>query len=930
MQLEGDSKTSSRKSSDPDFTVNRAAQGVDDSDNLFNSAPLDVNLTTSSAETPEREQAVSPAIFEFTKKMDAAKLAWDHAGDSESITASVASGVDNIENRTSTEVSVSSLDSRENPEVITSTADVSKTSESQTTFPKKATTGEQQNVCKVKPQQQQPTKPQPSATMISHVTEENTQPKVESVQLQQNLLPQDQFLHQPFQYPFPLDPQFVRVSQRQPQHAFIQQQRQAQQFLQQQPPSMQQMQQSTQQPNYQIVQQIRQPQSTPSPLSQPVSDVYQSFMQGSLYSANTFQAPQSVVPVPILTSSTTQTFGTNTKTQSSSLNFQPQQQQAKPAAGPIFTPNVTPSPTQTVYMPFEASGISGGPTVFGINQQPQAAQRQMLASQPSLLGDAISFGQQGNLQLTQQAMQRAPSYPQRRPFETASQASQMPKAVDQPGRELTQSELAKHIHAKPFEPPKRLSTPTSSVTPPSSSPGMNSLMTSGGMISANIIAVPPSPPTLSSLSQSPPVSTTFVTSRNMSVSPVAPATNLSFTQGIGSLQKQTPVGQFQLQQQPQQPQQFTPFQQHSVHIQPTLQQPQIRPQLGQQPAHQANYPPRVQTSSVPTVTNQMIASVPKQFVRNPGAVGNIQQGQPLGQRFQGPCIPHTQQIGQRFPGPIQRPPVSVTMQSIIHGHPRPSQPARPPRLNSSSRPPVPKSAPAGTGMMQAPPQHQAVAQQVFRNQQHQKMLEQTKFFFAQQSQSGAPTNPLQQSLQTSSSEQPRMKPVAVASQPASKPNKTENKQQLTNLKPEKKIEEANLGTTDPVSKNKKLMETSNKALSTVKPDSSKPEPTSSQEKSGSKPDSKGPQSKRVNTVRPPQGLPPRFPSGVSRGKPLRGRGTRNISGSYHPVKPTTKPSETTQLQVEPGTNAVKESAQDTSPQKASNQTNTQGALTSAS
>ena len=899
---------------------------MDDSGNLFNSTPLDVNITTSTAETPEREQSVSPAIFEFSKKMDAARLAWNHAWDSETIAASVASNVENIENRTSAEVPVSTLESRENPEVSKSTAEVSKANESQTTFVKKPAMGEQQNVCKVKPQQQQPAKPQQSATMIAHVPEENNQPKLESVQLQQNMLSQDQFLQQPAlaQYPFHVDHQLVRLQQRQPQHAFIQQQRQPQTFLQQQ--SLQQMQQSTQQPNYQIVQQIRQPQSTPSPLSQTGTDVYPSFLPGSLYSPNTFQAQQSVVPVPILASTTTQTFGSTTKTQSSALNFQSQQQlptqQAKPATASLYTPNMTPSPTQAVYLPFDAPALGGGPALFGLNQS-QAAQRQIMTN----FGDATVFSQQGNLQVTQQPVQRTFPYPQRRPFES-SQATQMPKAVDQPGRELTQSELAKHINAKPFEPPKRLSTPTSSVTPPSSSPGMTSMITSSGMINQNIMPVQPSPPTMGTLSQSPPVSTTYVTSRNMSISPVAPTTNMSIAQGMGSFQKQSPIGQFQLQHQ--QPQQYTPFQQHQVHIQPTLQHQQMRAQVPPQQTHQSSYPSRGPTSSVPTMTNQMMPSMAKQFVRNPGPVGTMQQAQPVGQRFQGPRMPRSQSVGQRFPGPIQRPPVSVAMQGMMQAHPRPNQPARPQRQHAPTRASVPKSTAAVPVMMPTMPPNQA-AQQVFRSQQHQKMLEQTKQFFAQQSHGGGSANPQQRSLQLApGAEQLGAKPVQRTAQSSNRPsNKTEIKQQVTSLNPDKKPEEAKVGKTDPISKNKKSTDTSNKVSTTVKPEPTKTEPNGSQEKSGSKLDGKGPQGKRGNAGRP-QSLPPRFPSGTNRGRPTRGRPTRNGSGTLPSGKqPTNKPSEATQPRVEQETTATKESTQDTSPQK-TRQANTKNALASAS
>jgi len=163
-----------------------------------------------------------------------------------------------------------------------------------------------------------------------------------------------------------------------------------------------------------------------------------------------------------------------------------------------------------------------------------------------------------------------------------------------------------------------------------------------------------------------------------------------------------------------------------VHIKPQqLQHHQhIRIQHGQPTnAQQQHSAGPVATAGAPGIPHQALLHRPF------GAVGTVG--------------PQHQVNNQRFPGPIQRPPPSGVMpnmpQNVLQHQPRPMQQHRPirqqvPRMpHNVQKPPLLSTRPPMPQQMQTG-QQQNPTQTHFKALQHQKMLEETRMFFAAQDQ----------------------------------------------------------------------------------------------------------------------------------------------------------------------------------------------------
>ena len=280
---------SSRKDSEPDLNVDSVERN-DDTDNLFTAATLSVDIhERPTADRPDREPSpVSPAIFEMTKKMEASRKLWEGGLGIGRASNPVAAWEETLRTSSSAIVGMPVVESTESrlsddqvavsksqSELESNAVKVDSKPSDGINFPKKTGSGEQQNVCKVKPQQQQqqPVKPQQSSSIVSQPTEENRQAELNTVPLNQPLLAQDHLFHQQaiprYAFPFVVDLQ------------------QRQTYLQQQ--QLQQLQQTNQQvtPTFPLthVQQVNQARSSSSPLSQATQDVYQPFLAGGVYSA---------------------------------------------------------------------------------------------------------------------------------------------------------------------------------------------------------------------------------------------------------------------------------------------------------------------------------------------------------------------------------------------------------------------------------------------------------------------------------------------------------------------------------------------------------------------------------------------------------------------------------------------------------------------
>lgn len=709
--IENDSPTPRK---DSDYSADSEGNG---DDRMFSGRPLSVDIADSSEPQERPPTPVSPAYVEMSKRMYAARQAWDKAPSSsvgltsvtmdspstwsESSAASVSRTVVKSSSKEGSSLGeaapVKVNETREVSDDTVAKSDVSKSSETQ--FITKKTGGnEQQNVCKVKPQQQQSVKPQ--HVLLAASSTEERRPDLDSIAPSQTVIAQDHLLPQNVgsTYPFQLEPHILQLQHRQPQH-----------FMQ----PLQSLQQSTQVTanRYQIQAQIQtvphQPTSAPSPLSQSPQELFQSqYLANNLYSASGFPGSQSFVSIPLVATTTTPSFATST-TRTQSL----QGQQPKTVTSSMF--GQPGSQTQTVYMPFDPQNLGGTPTLLNFSQQSQA-QRPIIGSHG--FTDVVTQQQhmaQSNQHQASQQFQRPFAFQTKPSYENDHSSSMKPLDQGQSDLNHQQSEMVKHINAKPFEPPKRLSTPTSST-------GAVGLMTSG--VNPNVVHIRPNAPNMGALSHSPPMQTPFITNRPVSMSPVDP--NVPFAAGANSFAKHAPIGHYQVsQQQRHQPpvQQFTPFQQQPVHIKPQqLQQHQPIHLQQAQPGHsqQQHNPTHIAPTGGPAIPPQ--ALIQRQY----GAVGTVR--------------PSQHAVGnQHFPGPIQRPPSSGVLQTIPQNILQHQQNAvQQPRAIRQQVSRMPHSIQKPPMMSNRPPMPQQVGgqQNPFKALQHQKMLEETRMFFATQEQ----------------------------------------------------------------------------------------------------------------------------------------------------------------------------------------------------
>lgn len=845
---------SSRKDSEPDLNVDSAERN-DDTDNLFSTGTLSVDIhERPTADRPAREPSpVSPAIFEMTKNLEASRKLWDSglgigrpsnpvAAWEETLrtSASVSSSIVGIPVVESAEARLSDDQvavSKAQGELDSNSSKADSKPPDSINFPKK--TGEQQNVCKVKPQQQQqqqPVKPQQSSSIVTQPSENQTE--LNSVPLSQPLVAQDHLMQQqaiPHRYAYPFVGQLVDMQQRQP-------------YLQQQP-----LQQTNQQvtPPFPIahVQQVNQTRSSSSPLSQTTQDMYQSpFLTSGVYSAGNFQGSQPFVSIALLPSTTSQSFVTSSpRTQTTSL-MEIQTQQPKSASGSVFPQNVNPQAAQPMYMQFDPKMLRGGTPLFNLTQQhPQSAQRHLLGAQSGIVGE--NMPRQGGFptaQPTHQPFQGGYAFQQKQGTYDVSQDMQMKKTSEQTADFTRQSELVKHVNAKPFEPPKR-STPGSIS---SSNAAIGPMVSSTFARNPNLMNIHPSAPDLGGTSQSPPVSTSLISGRPVSMSPVDPG--VPFPGAVGTFPKHAALGQFPVQQQPQgvQPQQFTPFQQQPVGIQHTL---QIRAQ-GQQQQQGVNQLPGAAAAILPNPA-VMAAAMPRQLIRASGI-------SPIGVGGTQPSATNA----QRFPAPIQRP-----MTSLLHGVPHMQAPRGP---HGQTVPPqmVPAKQQIVSNRPQMPPQsmpHQDPVAAAFKIEQHHKMLEQTRMFFAQQGQ-----HQQQRVLPMNIQADQQVKAVTSTQE-----DKSTMKGQVPrdSQKPQEKKEEMKPHTEANPRNRKPNSEQPNKTSKTTKVDS-KPEESSKDRNIATKQDGKGTANKSSSLVRiQPLPMP-------ARNRPNRPRGPPRMPGSMPATK----------------------------------------------
>ena len=841
---------SSRKDSEPDLNVDSVERN-DDTDNLFTAGTLSVDIhERPTADRPDREPSpVSPAIFEMTKKMEASRKLWEGGLGIGRASIPVAAWEETLRTSSSSIVGMPVVESTESrlsddqvavsksqSELESNSVKVDSKPPDGINFPKKTGSGEQQNVCKVKPQQQQqqPVKPQQSSSIVSQPAEENRQTELNTVPLNQPLLAQDHLFHQQaiprYAFPFVVDMQ------------------QRQTYLQQQ--QLQQLQQTNQQvtPTFPLthVQQVNQARSSSSPLSQATQDVYQPFLAGGVYSAGNFQGSQPFVSIALLPSTTTQSFVTSApRTQTTSL-MGIQGQQPKTASGSVFPQTVNPQGTQAMYMQFDAKALRGGPPLFNPTQQPQSTQRHVLGTQSGIVGENVP--RQGGFPTTQsthQPFQGTYPFQQKHATYDVSQDMQMKKTAEQIADFTRQSELVKHVNAKPFEPPKR-STPDSV---PASNTAIGPIASSAFARNPNLMTIRPSAPELGGSSQSPPVSTSLISGRPVSMSPVDPS--VPFPSAVGTFPKHPALGQFQVQQQPQgvQPQQFTPFQQQQlpVGIPHTL---PIRAQ-GQQQQQGVNQLPGAAATILPNPA-VMAATMPRQLIRAQG----------LGAIGVGGTQPSATNA-QRFPAPIQRP-----MTSLMHGVPQMQAPRGP---HGQTAPPpqmVPTKQQVVSNRPPLPPQslpHQDPMAAAFKIEQHHKMLEQTRMFFAQQGQQ-------QQQRVLPMNVQADHQVKAVISLQEDKPT-VKGQVPRENHKPQEKKEETKPHNIEANPRNRKTSsEQPNKTSKTTKLDS-KPEESSKDKNIAIKQDGKGAANKSGSLVR----IQPLSMS--ARNRPNRLRGPPRMPGS---------------------------------------------------
>ena len=373
--------------------------------------------------------------FVLQEKMEAAKKAWDHVLGSH-WTPSVTDDENSESAEVVDQIPITSPKPEESSEPLVTTPRV-----------KKSISTEQQNVCKVKPQQQQqPVKPQP---VTSEVTEAATsRPVLEgppqpsyTVQPHQTAIFTSKPTTQGFTYSFeqqelvPISHQYVQTDMSSIQQHHVSPVRpQTLHTASQSPP-----QRAATYPQGQSA-------SMPSPHShQPlVQDAYRSLLPGTpaLYQASTYASNQ-YFPISVVRPAAPPQFSA---TINDDMNSSIYTVQASKAQNPSHGYETALPAGQQVFLPVEQQPFSD----YVPPQRPHpgfyndSTNQTTLAGMPGHVPKSVAF---------------SPSEKQTQPQrDSRTPSGRQEQQYTQPGH----SEMSKHVHAKPFQPPS--SSPNASVT----------------------------------------------------------------------------------------------------------------------------------------------------------------------------------------------------------------------------------------------------------------------------------------------------------------------------------------------------------------------------------------------------------------------------------------------------------------------------------
>ena len=409
------------------------------SESLLDETPLGVHMVETSKAGSANASMVKIKTeddikmdFEMQEKMVAAKKAWDHSlSSSVSIqTSQWTAPVTDDKNTESSDVSVVDQIPRGSPKPEES-------SEPLATTPrlKKPTTGEQQNVCKVKPQQQQqqPVKPQPVPSEVPEEYPTATAVLESPVQASYTITPQQAAIYTSkpqYQYSFeqnalvPISHQYVQTDMSSIQRHHVSPVRpQTLQAASQSPP-----QRAGTYPQGQSV-------STPSPLShQPLmQDTYRPLMQtAALYSANTYAGNQ-YFSIPVVRPTAPPQYpATISEDINNPMYPVPAPKSQNPSHG---YENAVPA-AQQVFLPVEQQSYSE-------YVQPQ---------RPHPVGFYSSNTNQASLSIPAH-VQKSVVFPPSDKSVQSQRDSRTPSGRQEQFTPPEQSEMSKHIHAKPFQPP---------------------------------------------------------------------------------------------------------------------------------------------------------------------------------------------------------------------------------------------------------------------------------------------------------------------------------------------------------------------------------------------------------------------------------------------------------------------------------------------
>ena len=664
------------------------------SESLLDETPLGVHMVETSKAGSGNASMVKMKIeddlkmdFEMHEKMQAAKKAWDHIPmlfSSASIqTSQWTASVTDDGNTESAKVPVVDQIPIPSPEPEES-------SEPLVTTPrlKKPIAGEQQNVCKVKPQQQQqPVKPQPVPSDVSEEYQTATaRPVLESpAQASYTIQPHQTAIFtskQPTQggYTYSFEQQaLVPIS-----HQYVQTDMSSIQQHHVSPVRPQTLHPVSQSPPQRAAAYPQgQSASTPSPLShQPlIQDTYRPLMQATaLYSTNTYAGNQ-YFPIPVVRPAAPAQFPA---TINEDINTSMYTVQATKSQNPSHGYEAAVPATQHVFLPVEQQPYSDyvqpqrqHPVGFYSDNTNQAN----LGGMPAHVPKSVVFPP-SDKQAQPQRDSRTPSGRQEQRYTP-------------PG----QSEMSKHVHAKPFQPPS--SSPSGSVTHPIP-PNIRQVPTVSGQSNVthayhmNNAVLPMHATGTSAFEGSVSSSTHTGTSSIVTQAHGLPVSRLSFHQfpaAVGSFPRQVQV----------------PVQ-------------QLPP-----PTYPAGLTYRTPVPSYPTTTS--VANQPGVLVHKPAAM--MRQLVTAGR---GTPVPH------RMPEPIQRPSkagfhLGTLKEKQLNPQPRlktvHQMPSR--RAFNPVGPAQPQMAAYQFQTIPRPqqPTQPQQQQQMFRNQQHQQMLSNVQQFFAE-------------------------------------------------------------------------------------------------------------------------------------------------------------------------------------------------------